>query len=81
MDKKALNVAICAVLSVLLEMPDYWSPRTPVYLALGADMDKFNTVETIMKGAKLIETTSDTMTLTPLGVEFAQKVNALIVKK
>ena len=71
---------IAVVLSALVEQDGYWSPLTPIYLALGSDMDRYHQVVTLMARAGLVTTTADTVTLTSFGVEKAEIINRAIPK-
>ncbi len=75
-----LNADLCAVLTTLAELPDGSSPRTPIYLVLGTDMDRLNLVEDVLLRGGLATKTAEILTITPKGREMAAKIEAHVEK-
>lgn len=80
MDRKEMTAMLAALVTTLADMPDNWSPRTPVYLALGMDIDKYTAFESAVSRAGLVTVTNDTIKLTADGKALADKINAALAK-
>lgn len=63
-----------AVLSTLFEMPCPICPASSIYMALGMNMADYQAITYILKSTGLVKVTSETISLTKLGVEYSKKV-------
>lgn len=77
MDRKQLIADIAAVLTTLREVNEP-SPRSSIYMALGMDMKRYETLEQALVGAGFVKTTSQTITLTGKGIESADNIIAAL---
>ena len=78
MTKNELGAAIAAILTTALEVGEgEYFPESTAYLALGGDIHKWETVRSVLVGGKLVTLKSNTISLTPLGRDMAQKINAV----
>jgi len=66
-----------AILSLLSE-EDSPVPKTPIYMALGSDLDRLTRVSMLLESAGVVKMSSETMTLTAKGREMAAKVNEIM---
>jgi hypothetical protein len=78
MNRQQIIVDVAAVLSTLLEMPDFTGIASMVYLALGADMERYRLVSRVMAQAGWVDVTAKTIKLTDAGVLKARAVNAAV---
>lgn len=76
MTKQELNAALCAVLTTALETEPTPFPQSMAYLALGADMSKWEAVRGVLAMGQLATLDYDTITLTSKGRELARKIEA-----
>lgn len=77
MTKNEMNVYLCAILTTLAETGNAM-PKSPIYLALGMDFDRYCTIEAVMVNAGLVTVTPETMTLTDAGHKMVAKIKAHI---
>lgn len=75
MNRDTLNVLLCSIITTLDETKEGWAPRSYVMLGCNLDLDSYQFVESVMVKGGLVETTSETITITPKGREIAKKVN------
>lgn len=74
MDRKQLNMYLCAILTTLDEVPGGWSPRTHIMLGCKLDLETYHFIERVLVQADLVTTTSDVITISLKGRELAKKV-------
>lgn len=73
--------AIATIASLLVEYAALGNrpiPRSSIYLACGMNLDYANRLEHIMVKAGWIITTSETVKLTPLGIQTAHKLGQVL---
>ncbi len=81
-DTKAVKTAIASIIATLAECPDNTGSEGACYLALqtfDADLytlHSYTIIVTVMERAKLVTRGSNLLTLTPVGLEFAEELNA-----
>lgn len=76
-ERARLNAEVAAILTTLAEVGGE-SPRTPIYMALGSNLARFEGVESLLKAAGLITGTSEVITLTEKGRAMAAKCEAAL---
>ncbi len=74
MTKKEVYVHVAAVLTALLEAGGS-APASVVYLAMGMDMARYETIRDLMVSAKYIVATTEQLTLTEDGRATAIRLN------
>lgn len=75
MNPARANVALCAILTTLLDCPD--APQGIVYAALSASgytLNEFNVLLALARSSKLIEENGLFLSLTPSGRDLAQQI-------
>jgi membrane associated rhomboid family serine protease len=80
MTKAELYVALAAVLTTALETEPEFFPETMAYLALGSDMEKWQTVRSVLLQGGFATMQFNSITLTSKGRELAEKLNAVLVR-
>lgn len=78
MTKNELNAKLCAVLTTLAETPQI--PESTLYLAMGCDMEVWNTVKAVLVKGNLATFHGFQAYLTDAGYAMAKKVNAFAGK-
>ena len=78
MSRNELNVLLAAVVTTALECQR--CPESMVYIALGSDMGKYETVKAVLLAGKLATFGGNSITLTATGREIAEKCNACRVR-
>jgi hypothetical protein len=79
MTKNELNKNLCAVLTTLDECIPI--PESTLYMALGCDMDKWNTVKAVLVNGKLATCFGYSVQITPAGHAMAKKINDFMNNK
>ena len=74
MTHNEINQYLCAILTTLMETPQI--PESTLYVAMGCDMDKWNTVKAILVKGNLATFHGFHAYLTDAGYAMAKKVNA-----
>ena len=77
MNGKQMMKYVACVLATLDDVGGS-SPRSPIYLALGANMEVFEIVEGFLKQAGLATGTSEELVLTAKGRAMATKINEVL---
>jgi hypothetical protein len=77
MNRQQCNVYLCGILTTLADMGAR-VPKAPIYLAMGMNIDDYQTVETIMLKAGLVTATTETLTLTDAGRVMVGKIRAVM---
>lgn len=77
MDTKQMMKNVACVLATLADVGGD-SPRSPIYLALGSDMETFEAVENVIVQAGLATRTADTIALTAKGFGMARRINEVL---
>jgi predicted transcriptional regulator len=80
MTRERIYTLIAAITTTLLETGGT-SPASMIYLALGMNIQDYNDIVSIMRGSGLVTTTSDTVSLTSRGEQFAHDCNEVLSKK
>ena len=80
MSKSELYVALAAVLTTALETEPQPFPETMAYLALGADMGKWEAVRSVLTQGGFATMDGNAIALTPKGCELAEKLNAAMAR-
>ena len=78
MTERELTVAIAAVLTTALEVQP--CPESMVYLALGSDMEKWETVRGVLTRAGWVTISGHSIGLTPKGMELAEKCQMAVAR-
>lgn len=78
MTRDELNKNLCAVITTLDEVG--WSVESTLYIALGCDMETWETVKTILVSSHLATVESYRVTITPTGHAMAVKINAFMAR-
>ena len=78
MTRNELNAILASVLTAALECQP--CPESMVYLALGSDMSKWQTVREILLAGQLAIIEGHSITLTAKGREIAEKCNAMLTR-
>lgn len=76
MTKQELNALLCAVLTTALETEPAPFPQSMAYLAMGADMGKWEMVHNVLSMGGLATLDNDTVTLTAKGRDMARRIEA-----
>jgi hypothetical protein len=76
MDRKQVMIDMAAVLTTAAEIGGA-VPQSPLYLALGGDLDRFTLVRDVLVKSGLATVTAETLTLTEAGRLTAAKLEAL----
>jgi hypothetical protein len=76
MSKNEINKYLCAILTTLNEVE--FAPESMIYLAIGADMGKWETLKYMLVSARLATSEDSAMRITPRGRELAEKINAMV---
>ena len=79
MTRKELNVFLAAVLTTANDIQP--CPESSIYLALGCDIDEWQTVKGLLLSAELATFRGYSVTLTDKGRVLAEKCNALVASK
>lgn len=79
MTKDMLMARIAAIVTTLADMGG--SPESTLYLALGMDMDAWQTIRGIMLRSGLVNISSHYVTLTDSGKVTADRLNAVIEER
>lgn len=80
MTRNEINVKLAAIITTVAEVGGM-SPRTPIYLAMGMDIDAYTLIESLLTRAGLAVATNETLTLTEAGKAMAAKIEASIKGK
>jgi len=70
-------VYLAGILTTLADMGAN-VPKSPIYLAMGMNIDDYLTIERVMTGAELVTATTETLTLTDKGMDMVRKIRAVI---
>lgn len=76
MTKQEANKYLCAILTTLAEVP--FAPESSIYLAMGMDLGKWQTIRAILLQAGLATSEGYAMTITAKGRELAAKINQMV---
>jgi hypothetical protein len=76
MNKNEINKYLCAILTTLAEVP--FAPESMIYLAMGADLSKWQTLKALLCSSGLATSENYAMSITAKGRELAAKINAMI---
>ncbi len=79
MTKSEINQYLCAIITTLAEVP--YSPESTLYLAIGGDLDKWNTLKALLINSGLMTCSGFSCTLTITGHAMAAKINAALAAK
>lgn len=79
MTKLEINKYLCAILTTLNDFP--YSPESSIYLAIGADLSKWEFLKSLLIESGLATSDNHAMTITARGRELAGKINALMGEK
>lgn len=80
MTKTEINIHLAAILTTVAEVGGM-SPRTPIYMAMGMNIDAYTLVESLLCRAGLAVATTETLTLTDSGKAMAAKIEADIASR
>lgn len=78
MTKEQLTTYVAAILTTALETEPSAFPESMAYLAMGADLSKWQAVKQILVGSGLIEVNGYSIELTTKGRELARRCNAAL---
>jgi hypothetical protein len=78
MDRNQLMTYVAAVLTTALETEPRPFPESMAYLAMGADLSKWQTIKQVLVDGGMITTPGYSIQLTDKGRELAQKCNAVL---
>ena len=76
MTKNEINKYLCAILTTLNEVA--FAPESMIYLAIGADLSKWQTLKVLLCSAGLATSENYAMRITAKGKELAGKINAMM---
>lgn len=76
MSKQEINKYLCAILTTLNEVD--FAPESMIYLAIGADLSKWQSLKGMLCAAGLATSEHYAMRITAKGRELAAKINALV---
>ena len=77
MTRKELTTYLAAILTSLADFPE-GTPESNLYIAIGMDLQKWETVSSILTDNKWIKISSHWVTITPAGRAVADEVNSLL---
>jgi hypothetical protein len=72
-NKNEANKYLCAILTTLAEVE--FAPESMIYLAIGADMHKWEILKAILCSSGLATSDNHAMSITAKGKELATKIN------
>lgn len=75
MTETKAKTLVAAILSTLFEMSCPICPASSIYMALGMDISDYQAIAYILNASGLANVTSDTISLTKLGLEFGEKLS------
>ena len=76
MSKNEINKYLCAILTTLSEVE--FAPESTIYLAIGADMGKWETLKYMLVSARLATSEGSAMRITPRGRKFSAEINSMM---
>jgi hypothetical protein len=76
MNKNEINKYLCAILTTLNEVA--FAPESMIYLAIGADLSKWQTLKVFLCSGGLATSEGHAMRITDKGREMANKINAMM---
>ena len=78
MTRKEVLATVAAVLTTALETEPAAMPASAIYVALGSDYSKWESIRDLMHASGLVTLTGSTVRLTAKGRETAEKCNAIL---
>jgi len=76
MNKNEINKYLCVILTTLAEVP--YASESSIYLAIGADLSKWQTLKVILCSSGLATSEGYAMTITDKGRALAEKINQFV---
>ena len=73
-------VHVYAILGTLRDL-NAPTPESIIYLAIGMDIDQYQRIRTVMVSSGLCKVSGNLVSLTPIGEQYADKVNEAIEKE
>lgn len=78
LNRRDINVLLCAILTTLNECDFEGCPESSLYLLVDSDIEKWQQLRTILVNGKLVDIRNHFVSLTAKGCEMAQRITETI---